>query len=886
MTDASFSGGRYGLQASRRSLELRFDVRLETIGGVLTLAQEWAAGRGLSRDDRAGLRLLLEELLLNIRFHALPGQEEGEAENFFVIVRLEFVFSREGRDEEETAAEEDTANQAPDRLRIILRDPGEPFDPLRHAPAESLSLETAPGGRGLSLVRLFSVNRRYRREEGHNILSLEMPLGGAAGRAGANGESGGARPDGLPPAAGFRQKLRRAWREKLALRQTVLFTVSAAVLFWSGIGVYYATVATMRARNAELLAMQSMATQDELSRAFLKRVEGGLAAFARGLAAHPAAKGLLGDSAALLGVLRQGDFFRPFTTETPVIGIALGRAGRKEAWFFHLRDAAIVRSFLPDALAGMDPFSPGNAEPRWHGPVFHIPDSRTGRHAAMFFATPVEISGEAPEHWLGVVIGMPWIAETLRGISGFGSCVPVYCNERGQYVIYPPGRSAGQGPQGIFEDAADNGLPELVTLGRRMAAGEKGLLKFADGLETKGGEPVWPLPWKAPSTLIYYPMGMPGWRFALAVPSGEIGNTLPGLPLWLVLLAFLGPAFLGAVTWHVTSRSLRSLRDLAAALENLGDGDLDTPFPVARRDDETGRMLHAFERTRIILKTSFRNQVRGATAQQRMRNELALARAIQESMLPRLFPPCPGLDMAARMDMARDVCGDLYDCFLPDPARPDRVACLVGDVCGKGIPASLVMSRVMPLARSALLGGLSPAGALERINTAMLRQDASAMFVTMLIGIFDSVQGSFTWSCAGHPPPLPGPVPGEGATPGAPPWSDSLVLGVKPWVYGEQTLRLAPGQSLLLYTDGASEAMGPAAAGAGPGRPDSTEGFGIYGEDRLAAAFAAACRAAGAATPAAVVLEATMGDILAHMAGTPPFDDISLLVLKRMPEPS
>lgn len=870
MDDAALPGGRYGLETSHRSLALRFDAKFETIEGVLALAQQWASGRGFSRDDQAGLRLLLEELLLNIRFHAASGRETERIADFYIDLRLEFLAP--GRDEDDPGLV--TAGPLPpDRLLITVRDPGVAFDPLNYTPKEPVS--AAPGGRGLSLVRLFSVNRRYRREEGHNVLSLEMPLGGVIN---GNG-SARARPD--PGVRGIWHRLRAVWREKLALRQTVLFTVSAAVILWSGAGLYYATVAKMRFHNAEMLAMQSMATQDELSRAFLARVEGGLAAFARGLSSHPKAQALLENSDALLAMLRGGNFFRPFTTETPVIGIAVGRAGQEGAWFFHLRDAEIVKSYLPGALADAASALRAGQAPFWQGPIFGIPDPHVGRHAAMFLGMPLsQVSGG---HWMGVLIGMPWIEGTLRGLSGFARCAPLFTNDKGEYVIYPPGRSALTGSRSFAEDAEQSGLPALGALGRRMQAGEKGLVAFSDGLLTAGGASVWPLPWQGASSLILYPMSMPGWRFAMAVQDAEIGNTLPAPPLGLILLLVLGPLLLGAVTWVVTSRTLRPLRDLASALENLGDGDLDTPFPASRVKDEMGNMLEAFERTRIILKASFRNQVRGATAQQRMASELALARSIQESMLPQVFPAVPGLDVAARMDMARDVCGDLYDCFQPDPDRPELLACVMGDVCGKGIPAALVMSRVMPLARSALLEGLSPSAALERINTALLRRDASGMFVTMLIGIVNNRDGVFTWASAGHPPPLPGPVLGGGESPAPPAWGRDLVLGVKPWVYTERSITLARGQSLLLYTDGADEAMGPGPGGAVPLSPDTTEGLLLYGEDALGESLADACREAERAgpAPASAILSAVRDGILRHMAGTPPFDDISLMVLKR-----
>ena len=127
---------------------------------------------------------------------------------------------------------------------------------------------------------------------------------------------------------------------------------------------------------------------------------------------------------------------------------------------------------------------------------------------------------------------------------------------------------------------------------------------------------------------------------------------------------------------------------------------------------------------------------------------------------------------------------------------------------------------------------------------------------------------------------MPGPAPEEEPNPDPPAWSNELVLGVKAWTYSERALCLSPGQSLLLYTDGADEAMGPDPAAST--RSHSTEGFLLYGEDRLAQSFIAACRAEqNTAAPAAAILDRVRNDILTHMADTPPFDDITLLVLSR-----
>ncbi len=228
-------------------------------------------------------------------------------------------------------------------------------------------------------------------------------------------------------------------------------------------------------------------------------------------------------------------------------------------------------------------------------------------------------------------------------------------------------------------------------------------------------------------------------------------------------------------------------------------------MPKARFADEIGRMLATFERVQVTVQASFRNLVNSAAAQQRMQNELELARNIQKSMLPAVFPRLPWAAVHASLDMCREVCDDLHDCFVPDPGDPSRICCVMGDVCGKGVPAALIMSRAMSLARAFLLAGLSPAETLARLNSALLRRDNSSMFVTMLVGILDR-DGTFAWASAGHPPPLPGPRPeGEGFSPVASrplSWPGELVLGVRDGQhYSTFSLRLAPGQSLLLYTD-------------------------------------------------------------------------------------
>ena len=152
------------------------------------------------------------------------------------------------------------------------------------------------------------------------------------------------------------------------------------------------------------------------------------------------------------------------------------------------------------------------------------------------------------------------------------------------------------------------------------------------------------------------------------------------------------------------------------------------------------------------------------------------------------------------------------------------------------------------------------------------------MLVTMLVGILQQ-DGGFVWASAGHPPPVLGPDPRTGGAVSrvqALPWPGELVLGVQQNLhYTLHRLQMQPGQSLLLYTDGADEAQGPAENGA------AKAGGMLFGEARLVDSFASACREVAGAEPAGIVAR-VLGDIHRHMDGSAAYDDISLMVVTRV----
>ena len=194
--------------------------------------------------------------------------------------------------------------------------------------------------------------------------------------------------------------------------------------------------------------------------------------------------------------------------------------------------------------------------------------------------------------------------------------------------------------------------------------------------------------------------------------------------------------------------------------------------------------------------------------EERLRQELALAREIQQGFLPTEFPePAQvGYELFARVSPAREVSGDFYDFWqLPD----GRLVFIVGDVSGKGMPAALFMVMVRTLCRHLGTAGDVPAATLARLNKALSADNPSSMFVTLLYGIYDPKKGEVLLASAGHPPPILRPAEGD---------AEQVELKRGPLLgvdmgkveWSETRVPLASGETLALYTDGFTEARDPA----------------------------------------------------------------------------
>ena len=187
--------------------------------------------------------------------------------------------------------------------------------------------------------------------------------------------------------------------------------------------------------------------------------------------------------------------------------------------------------------------------------------------------------------------------------------------------------------------------------------------------------------------------------------------------------------------------------------------------------------------------------------QERIESELQIARDIQMSMVPSTFPNREGLDMYALMSPAREVGGDLYGYVLNE----GKLYFCLGDVSGKGVPASLFMAQVTRLFQTLAKQGMQPAEMCTRINDALSGEDnESLMFVTFFLGLIDLKTGHLSFCNAGHNPPIIGGTPSNGdflkMEPNAP-------FGLWPGLqYVGEEIENIKGRALLIYTDGLNEA--------------------------------------------------------------------------------
>ncbi|HOI75963.1 MAG TPA: SpoIIE family protein phosphatase [Syntrophales bacterium] len=388
-------------------------------------------------------------------------------------------------------------------------------------------------------------------------------------------------------------------------------------------------------------------------------------------------------------------------------------------------------------------------------------------------------------------ISLGWLVEVVSRVSITPSGYAFLLSRNGVFMSHPERKLILR--ESIFSIAEEKGDAALRDVGRRMVRGESGFMQ-APGSFTP--ETSW---------LYYAPLPSTGWSIGVVIPERELFSGVHRLTLVVTAIAGIGLTALLLLVVGVSRNITRPVRELAARTGAISRGDLDVPLPPMHARDEVGELTSSFEEMRLSLKEYIRNLRETTAAKERLESELLIARNIQMSFVPKrspIFPAGAGFEIYGALEPAQEVGGDLYSFF---PIDEEHLFFAIGDVSGKGIPAALFMAVTITLMKGIARRSTDPADILGQINAELCDENDSLLFVTVFCGILNVRTGELRYSNAGHNPPV---LCSRGCDAS---WLDvpeGIVLGVsEEAAYRMERVCLGPGDQIILYTDGVTEAM-------------------------------------------------------------------------------
>ena len=518
-------------------------------------------------------------------------------------------------------------------------------------------------------------------------------------------------------------------------------------------------------------------------------------------------------------------------------GVVCETLEEAEALFTPLRRDDLSASGA-DAIGWSEPqISPSESEP------------------ATFYELPIYRQSATGPVQVGIVsatLTLAHLTTVVERLRPFQSGYVILLSRQGRYLSYPEYSNRDWATHGtIFERARSYQQPLLQIVGEQMTRGGTGFMPFQSRYLHD-----------QPAHTYFAPLPRAGWSVGVAFADSELFAPIYALVRDIVLIGSAGLILLFTLVTLIVRRFTRPLLVLTEKSAAIAGGDLDVAIPEPRIHDEVGILTDSFARMRRALRRQLETLAEARAVQARIDNELKIARAIQASFLPHDLAGLSGssrLALAAWFQPAREVGGDLYNGFWLDD---DRLFLCIGDVAGKGVPAALMMAVTTTLMKAVAVSVSDPAEILQRVNRELCAINEELLFVTLFAAALAPKTGELIFSNAGHNPPLLVRANGRAEWIGGQP---GLVLGIEPeFVYTASRLLLKPGETLLLYTDGLTEAMNAADE--------------CFGTKPL---LALGC-AAGNDSPLQLT-QRVIAAVAAHVGNAEQSDDLALLAVSRLP---
>ena len=384
-------------------------------------------------------------------------------------------------------------------------------------------------------------------------------------------------------------------------------------------------------------------------------------------------------------------------------------------------------------------------------------------------------------------ISLEWFADKVNNIKPYANSYNYMIGRGGAFLVSD--RKEAILNESFFAEPLAEGDKNMMEIGHQMVNGERGMAKFG-----RDGKNYY---------LFFAPVKATGWSVSVICRHDDVFAGVDSLRNRVLAILVLGLLFLTGFCYLTIRRLTDPMVRFASSANEIAKGNFNVGLPVIKSKDEMKTLHDSFRKMQISLVDYIDKLKKTTASKERIESELRIARNIQMGMVPKIFPPFPereDVDLYAKLIPAKEVGGDLYDFFIED----DKLYFIVGDVSGKGVPASLVMAVTCRLFRTIAAHFHMPADIMMALNATLAENNESNMFCTAFLGVLDLKTGNLQYCNAGHNAPVIIESTGEVKFMEVVPNLPFGLFGDFP--YEGQECDLVQGMSLLLYTDGVTEA--------------------------------------------------------------------------------
>ena len=429
----------------------------------------------------------------------------------------------------------------------------------------------------------------------------------------------------------------------------------------------------------------------------------------------------------------------------------------------------------------------------------------------------------------------------LNSYSFESNATYLLTSAKGLYLIHPD--SNIELKKTISELANDINSAPLKYVAEQVKKGQSGFVTMPKSSVYKG-EVVF----------VYMPIPKTNWSSYLVFSSDSFYRPVKKFQLIMLSVTIIGVLLLILLINWICKFTTNPIVELAHIADKYGKGDFSVQLPEIDSNDEVGVLSQAFYNMKDNLLNLLKFQKENAKLEQKRASELEIATKIQASVLPVNFPQTEFFNIYASMTPAKEVGGDFYDFFF---IGKTHFAFLIADVSGKGIPAALFMMNAKSLLRNNLLRGHSLSDAINKTNNELCKTNKVGMFLTAFIAVLNIETGEIEYVNAGHNPPL---IKINDKYEYLRTDNNLVMSAMEDFEYKSSSLKLKSNDSIVMYTDGISEAQNT-----------SNE---LYGEERLLDAVNREFL-----EPKETVL-AIKKDVDNFSENAPQFDDITMICVK------